>query len=81
MISYIAAPKYRIVVTADNFKIAEKCNEIHHLFRKLLNTPTLDLEQLLDWSTWRHDTKPAPKPPITADRQPNSLDHELRLEY
>lgn len=28
-------------------------NEIHHLFRNLLNTPSLSLEQLLDWSTWR----------------------------
>ena len=28
-------------------------NEIHHLFRKLLNTPGLSLDQLLEWSRWR----------------------------
>jgi hypothetical protein len=28
-------------------------NEIHHLFRTLLNAPTLPRRRLLDWSTWR----------------------------
>jgi hypothetical protein len=60
--------------------IALTANEIRHLFTSLLDRARRDIAHLLHWSRWRC-TKPEPATATTAVKQPNSPDHELRLEY
>lgn len=61
--------------------IALTCNEIRHLFTKVITAPTRRLTDPLTWSRWRRRHQHRARASHYRRQKLSSRDHDLRLEY